>query len=157
MRAVKMNKKTVAILSAGLIVATAGGAYAYWTTSGSGTGSATTGTSTAVTLDQIGSITALTPGSPAQAVDFSITNPGTTNQYIASVAVSMTVTPGSIAGQPPCTNADFTLVQPTASYGDLTPGLHNYSPSGASLALKNTALNQDNCKTATVSLTFNAS
>jgi hypothetical protein len=133
-------------------------AIAYWTTSGSGTGSATAGTSTAVTVSQVGTISALVPGGAAQAVDFKINNPASTPQYITSVAVSMTgVTGPNIDGTHPCTTADFTLVQPTATYGDLTTGDHTYSPSGATLKLNNTASNQDGCKNATVALAFSAS
>ena len=40
---------------------------------------------------------------------------------------------------------------------DLTPGAHTYGPSGATIALKNLGTNQDNCKNATVHLTFTAS
>ncbi|MFN2606533.1 MAG: hypothetical protein ABR511_01360 [Acidimicrobiales bacterium] len=139
----------IALVGSGL------GAYAYWTTGGTGTGSATTGTTSDVTVTQLGTISALTPGSPAQPIDFKINNPAATNQYITSVVVSITVPPGTGAG-PACTTGDFTLVQPTAAYGDLTPGDHLYQPSGASLALKNTSANQDNCKSATVSLSFTA-
>ncbi len=156
MRITRRKKLFIAgITAAGLM---GGSALAYWTTTGSGTGSASVGTSTAVTVTQLGSITALTPGSGAQPVDFKITNPATTNQTIASVVVSIaSVTGPNITGPKPCSAADFTLVQPSTTYGDLTPGLHNYQPSGASLALDNTLSNQDGCKGATVNLAFAAS
>jgi hypothetical protein len=154
----KLNKKIAIAAAAVAVVAVGGGtAFAYWTTSGTGTGSATTGTNTAVTVAQVGSITALVPGGTAQAVDFSISNPASTNQYIQGVAVSMTVTAPNADATHPCTNADFTLVQPTAINADLTPGLHTYSPSGATLKLNDSGSNQDGCKLATVNLTFSAS
>ncbi len=72
-----LSKKAKTIIAGAAIVglASAGGAYAYWTTTGSGTGSASAGTTVAVTVDQVGTISGLTPGSTPQDVDFSITNP----------------------------------------------------------------------------------
>lgn len=153
----RMSRKAL-VLSAVASLVVVAAAIAYWTTSGSGTGSATTGTSTAVTVTQVGTISAMTPGSPAQAVDFKINNPALTNQFITTVAVSISsVTGPNITGPFPCDASDFTLVQPTATYGDLTNGDHTYSPSGATLALNNSATNQDGCKSATVHLAYAAS
>jgi hypothetical protein len=133
-------------------------AIAYWTTNGSGTGSASTGTDSGVTVSQVGSIANLKPGSAAQAIDFKISNPASENQFISSVAVSISsVTGPNIDETHPCSAADFTLVQPNAINQDLPSGDTAFSPSGASLALKNTASNQDGCKGATVNLAFNAS
>ena len=151
------GRRKLAIAGAVATLAVAGAAYAYWTTSGSGTGSGTTGTSHAVSVDQVGSISNLTPGRPAEAVDFKITNGDSTNQFIASVTVSIASidAPGADATHP-CTTDDFTVVQPSAIHDDLTPGAHTYSPSGATLALNDTAGNQDGCKGATVNLAFAA-
>lgn len=156
MRITRRKKLFIAgIAAVGLL---GGSALAYWTTTGSGTGSASVGTNTAVTVTQVGTITALTPGSTAQAVNFKINNPAATNQTIANVLVSIaSVTGPNITPTKPCTAADFTLVQPTVAYGDLLPGDTTYSPSGATLALDNTASNQDGCKGATVNLAFAAS
>jgi hypothetical protein len=155
MRITRRKKLFIAgITAVGLM---GGSALAYWTTTGSGSGSANVGTSTTVTVAQLGTITGLTPGSAAQPVDFRITNSATTNQTITSVAVSIASVTGGSNLPNACTAADFTLVQPSATYGDLTPGIHNYQPSGASLALDNTASNQDGCKNATVTLAFAAS
>lgn len=134
-----------------------GSAIAFWTTTGGGTGSASVGTSTAVIVTQLGTITALTPGSAAQPINFNINNPAATNQTIATVVVSITSVTGGSNSPFACTLADFTLVQPTATYGDLAPGNHPYSPSGATLALINSSTNQDGCKNATVNLSFAAS
>jgi hypothetical protein len=129
--------------------------FAYWTTSGTGTGSATTGTNTAVTVTQIGTPAALVPGGSSSPIDFDINNSASTPQYVTSVTVALTVSPGSGSG-PPCTAADFTLVQPTAINADQASGATPHSPSGASLALKNLSTNQDNCKSSTIGLTFTA-
>jgi hypothetical protein len=157
----RLTKKCKTIIAGAAIIglASSGVAYAYWTTSGNGVGSATTGTSTAVTLLQVGTISAMTPGSAAQALDFSINNPVATNQFITSVVIAITgVTGPNIDGTHPCVATDYTLVQPTVTYGDLTPGVHTYSPSGSTLHLVNNPVaNQDGCKGATVALSFTAS
>ena len=152
------QKKVVLPLAIVAALAIAAGAFAYWTTSGSGTGSASVGTSTAVTVTQVGTISGLAPGGAAQAVDFKITNPKSTSQYIAGVAVSISgVTGPNIDGAHPCAASDFTVVQPNAITADLPSGDSTVSPSGATLAMKDTASNQDGCKGATVNLSFLAS
>ncbi len=150
------SKKGLMVLGAVVVALAASiGAYAYWTTSGTGTGTGTTGTSTAVNATQTSTVSALTPGSPAQALDFSLNNTAATNQFVTSVTISISsVTGANIVTGFPCTASDFTVVQPTATYGDLTPGVHAYAPSGASLAMINSASNQDGCKNATVNLLY---
>ena len=154
----KHSKKLVLLAAAAVLAIAAVGAYAYWTTSGSGSGSATTGTNQAFTITQLGSVTNLVPGGPAQAVDYRVSNPASYNQYLTSV--SFVVDPSWSAdadgpgGNAPCTAADFALVQSAAHNSDLTPGDHDYSPSGATIAMINSASNQDNCKSVTVPLLF---
>jgi hypothetical protein len=137
-------------------------AIAYWTTSGTGTGSATAGDASAVSVTQVGSITGLVPGGDAQPVSFKINNPKTTPQYVTSVTVSIdSITKdGSAVAGSACSAADFTLVQPTATFGDLSAGDHTYSPagtaSGATLKMEDTGSNQDGCKGVTINLGFSA-
>lgn len=149
----RFSRKSVAVAAAIVVSVVLGtAAYAYWTTSGTGTGSATAGTSTAVTVTQVGTTAGLYPGGPALPVNFKITNSTPGNQYVASVALSITgVTPTT------CPVGDFVLVQPTAIAADLIPGETTFSPSGASIALLNTAVNQDACKLAVIALAFAAS
>lgn len=148
------NKKVTAFAVIGVLVV-AGGAYAYWTTDGSGTGSATTGDSVAVSITQIGTVTDLVPGSTAQGVNFTITNSEDTPQYVTSVSFaidSIETAPGVAAVG--CTVADFTLVQPTAINADQAAGDTDHDPSGATIAMINRATNQDGCKNVTVNLEF---
>ena len=154
----RLTRKSKLILAGiATIAITGGSAIAYWTTGGTGTGSATVGTSTAVAVTQVGVITALIPGAGSQPIDFKINNPRATAQYVTAVAISISVPAGGDALKPDCTTADFALVQPAAINSDLAFGDTTFAPSGASLALKNTGFNQDNCKNATVTITFTAS
>ncbi|MGC9974334.1 MAG: hypothetical protein ABSC36_02935 [Gaiellaceae bacterium] len=156
-----LSKKRV-VLAAIVVVALAiasGVAFAYWTSSGSGTASAAAAAGSAgVSVTQVGTVSNLVPGGTAQAVDFKITNGQSVKQYISSVAVSISsVTAPNSDGSHPCSSADFTLVQPNAVNADLAPGDTTFQPSGASIAMKDTASNQDGCKGATVNLAFSAS
>lgn len=152
------RKKLVAGAVTVGLMAGAGVSFAYWTTTGAGDGSATTGTSTPVTVTQVGAVTGLVPGGPAGAVNFKINNPASFNQYITTVLITKgAVTGPNVSVATPCTAADFTLVQPDSIDDDLTPGDHTYSPSGATLKLDNTTSNQDGCKGASIALAFDAS
>lgn len=155
----KVSRKYVA--AAAVVVASVvlgATAYGFWTTSGTGTGSAVTATSTAVTVAQLGATTGLYPGGPAVPVNFTINNPGPSAQYISTVAVTMTgVTGANVGVLGPCTVGDFVLTQPAAINADLAVGATNFAPSGSTISLTNAATNQDGCKSATVALAFAAS
>jgi hypothetical protein len=156
MRRFLKRRKVMAATFVALLAITAS-AIAYWTTTGSGTGSATTGAGSAVTVTQVGTVTGLVPGGTAQAVDFTVTNPKSTPQYVTTVSYSIAsiqTSPGVAAVG--CSAADFTLVQPSAISTDLAAGVTTFSPSGATLAMKDTGSNQDGCKNVTVNLTFAA-
>jgi hypothetical protein len=157
MHLLKRKKVLLPLVAVGVLAA-ATAAFAYWTTAGTGTGSASAGTSSAVSVSQVGSVSGLVPGGAAQAVDFKVTNPKTTPQYVSGVSISISgVTGPNIDGTHPCSASDFTLVQPNAITADLPSGDSTFSPSGASLAMKDSGSNQDGCKGATVNLAFNAS
>jgi len=159
-RSLLTRKAALAVAGGVAVVAVTGtAAFAYWTTTGTGTGSAATGTNTGVTIVQTSTVSGLVPGGTAQAVDFKIHNSASTNQYVTSVSMSISsiTNAQADASKPACTAGDFTLVQPNAINADLAPGDTPFSPSGATIALKDTALNQDNCKTVTVNLAFASS
>ncbi len=159
------KKRTYVLLGVLAVVAAMAtvGAYAYWTAAGSGAGSATTGTITAgITVNQTSSVSGLYPGGLAQALSGNFSNANTSNAYVTSVTASLSsVTMSSSAvvdaGHPACTVADFQLNNPTTSVGqDITPGAANGSWSGPSVQLLNTASNQDNCKNATLNISYSS-
>jgi hypothetical protein len=153
----KFTSKRSALLAVVGVLAISAAAIAYWTTTGSGTGSATTGTAAAVTVTQVGTITGLVPGGAAQPVDFKITNPKTTPQYVTGVSYTIaSIKKADNTDATGCSAADFTLVQPSAITADLAAGDTSFAPSGATLAMKNLGTNQDGCKNVTVNLAFSA-
>ena len=134
-----MNKKVAAIgLATWLALGAAGAAFAYFTSTGSGNGSATTGSSQSVTVVQ-DSITYngpagdnvldpnLYPGDTAT-VAFGITNPGG-NQHVGTVSLaswtssSPSTCDSTVAGESGWfTMPDVTVNQDFAHGSDLTTG-----------------------------------
>ena len=142
---------------AGVFVA--GTAFAFWSTSGSGSATGASGTTTAVTVTQSGTTpSGLAPGAPAQPVDFTINNPKTSPQYIASVTVAITgvtkISDGTTATG--CADSNFALVQPTAINANLPTGNTAFPGSGATVRMLETGVNQDACKNVNVALSFTA-
>jgi hypothetical protein len=166
-RAIK-RKTLIATAAVSTVVLVGGGiAYAYWSTTGTGTGSAGVGTNTAVVVTQNGSPGGLVPGGAAQPIDFTVSNPSATAPVqIQTVAIGFGS--GFAAG---CSAADFVLVQPSkpsvgtplalaagASLSFTSAGSATATaPTGASIAMVNSASNQDGCKSSSVPLTFTVS
>jgi hypothetical protein len=100
----------------------------------------------------------LTPGGPAQTVDFSIYNNGTSPAYIQNVTFA--ISPGSVAGleAASCEPSWFNLIQPTTPLDVTIPAgsTVDYQPSGASISLINEPYSQDGCENLSIPLTFTA-
>ena len=142
----KSKKRAIAAgLSA--LVAITGGAYAYWTITGAGTGSAAAGDVAAVTVNQTGAaITGLYPGA-SQSLSGNFDNPNPGRVHVASVTAE--VKPFSVRpdeSKPACTAADFEITGTSNTPGQIDAGNAKGSWSGLSIAMKNASTNQDNCK-----------
>ena len=152
------HKKKIALVASTVAAVLLGGgiAAAYWTTTGSGTGSANSATAApTVTLTTVNPATGLYPGGPAQDVDFTITNPGVGSVHVSGVTFA--VTGSTPAG---CGAGNFTLTQPTSFAAQEVAGGATVTidggPSGskAAIAMDNLSSNQDACKNVTVNLSF---
>jgi hypothetical protein len=159
----RFGKRTVvllAVVSAAVLAAVAG--YAYWTSSGSGSGSATVGTDTPWQVDVAAATGGpLTPGGPYQTVGYSVTNNSTGNQYLAGVPVSVANPDGSAWDGPGnCSAADFSVngAAAGASYNHValgqTCGPGGSGSSSVTVQMVDTGVNQNDCRTATVPLRF---
>ena len=128
------------------MVVSAGAAFAFWTTGGSGTGEADTGTSQDVTIVQ-DAFTAdtLYPGGSAVPLTgtFDNPNPGPIHVNQVTVAIDPAWSVGTTG--PTCTASDFVLVQPTATNADVLAN-DTSTWGGASIRMLNLGTNQDNCK-----------
>lgn len=145
------KKKYLVAGTAVAVIASGGIAFAYWTSTGSGTGSATTGTSSAweVTVDDV-NLADLTPGGPADTVGFSVKNNNSGVQSLASTTASVTGT-----SNPGCTAADFEVSATTITYGSVASGA---TVNGTfTVKMIDTGVNQDACKGVTVNLAVDAS
>jgi hypothetical protein len=139
----------------------AGTAFAYWTTSGSGTGTTTSGTGQSVTVTQTGTVpSGLAPGGADQGVSFKITNPKASPQRIASVQISVASVVKTSDGTAAvgCSASDFNITQPATLNADVPNGDTNFTAvaTGAAIHMVESGSNQDGCKNTTVNLAFAA-
>jgi len=147
-----LARKKIAAFGAACFLLAAAGAYAYWTQSGAGTGSAATGTNDAVTVNQTSSPAALYPGGPAQPLSGNFDNPNEGKVRVASVTVALSSIEDAPAG---CSLADYQLNNATATVNaEIDPGDGVGSWSGPSIQMLNTGSNQDGCKNASINLTY---
>lgn len=159
----RISKKAVAVgLALGLTLGVAGAAFAYWTSSGTGNGTATTGkAASTLQITDTTSINDMAPGVAPEGISGTIENTQGTNgqnEYVTSVIVSI----GSVTENTPgsgfsgtCSASDYTLSNATMTVGqDLTPG-ETVTFSGATIGFNDKAgTNQDNCQGATVNLVY---
>jgi hypothetical protein len=166
MKKLSFKKKMIAGAAAGaLVLGIAGGAFAYFTSTGSGTGSATTGSATPWGVVVTGDTTSLdltpvpTIGSgPSDTESYKITNASTGQQNLAQAVISVSaVTPGPVAGPNACTASDFSVngaavgapFTQTIGINEAAGGFYTNS---VSLQLVDNGANQDRCQGASVTL-----
>lgn len=151
----RSTKRAVAIATGLIVFAGAGLAYAYWTAGGDGTGSAPTGTSTALVVNQNTVVDPMFPGDTAQTLsgDFDNTSDGTV--HVSTVTVSIA---SVFQGADPavgCSADDYTLTgAEMAAVQEVPVGTAEGNWTGATIKFNNTTDNQDACKGATVNLAY---
>jgi hypothetical protein len=156
------KSRKIAIVAGSTVGALAigGVAFAYWTSTGDGSGSATTGTSSSfVVTTDAATGGPLTPGGPSETVAFHVHNPSTGDQNLSAVAATVKNADGtSWTLGLGCSAADYTVSAPTftdGGLGDMAPGA---DVSGTvTITMNNLASNQDPCQGATVPLFVHAS
>jgi hypothetical protein len=143
----KLNKKIAVVAAAAAVVAIgAGTAYAYWTTTGSGSGSATNASSNGTIVLHASFANGLTPGAN-ETVTYTADNAGSSSLFVG------TITPTVSTSVPGCLATDFTIA-PTASNTTVPANTSAYNVGTGNLAFADTALNQDDCKGAVITLTL---
>jgi len=154
-----LSKKRV-VLAAIVVIAlgiASGVAYAYWTSGGTGPGSAVaTAPVGTITVNQITSVTGLYPGGNPVTLSGDFNNSNTGAAHIASVTAAVTSVTGSV-GSPACTPADFSTGGSFAPTGgiDIPAGNNQVAWTGLTVQLVNNAsANQDSCKGATANITY---
>jgi hypothetical protein len=151
------SKKAVAVgITAGLALGVAGGAFAYFTTSGSGTGNASVGTDTALVINQ-DSITYssapddnLYPGTSAT-VTFTVDNPSSGHQFLDTISVT-SVTSDQAGCDSTTEPTWFDISDTDVVQADYAPGNGQAVTGDLTVGFNNQNVSQDVCKGAT--LTF---
>ena len=155
MRRLFSTKRGVAVSAAvAAMLAASIGAYAYFTTSGAGSGSGTVGSSSALVIHQAGIIysnagsdNALVPGTTAT-VTFTVDNTSSAHQQLGTISVaSITADTGHAA----CDPAWFSTTTDTVNQ-DYAPGAGQVVPNNLTVTFNNLSVNQDACQGA--ALTF---
>jgi hypothetical protein len=148
----KLTILAVAVVTLGV----AGMAFAYWTTGGSGVGSATSGDVQDITISQTSTVAGLYPGGPAQNVATKYSNPNAGKVYVEDVtaAVDPAWSERADLSKPACTAADFSVSGTAHVGGEIVSG-DSAGPT-FTIAMNDLATNQDNCKNVTVDLVFSS-
>ena len=151
MEALKSRKWLVALLGI-VVLAGAGAAIAYWSGSGTGTGTGTAGSGGTVTLT--GTVAAGSAPGVSVPVTFKAANATTSPIRVSTVhLVNVTVD----AGHSGCVTTDYTMPDVTQGFevpaGATAAGL----PTSGSLTYANSAVSQDACKGATLTLSLTSS
>jgi hypothetical protein len=146
------SKRTlkVAVVTVAL-TAIAGFAYAYWTGTGSGSGSGTAGTGSTAAL--IGTIAPGSAPGTSSAVSFTAANAADSPMQVGTVHLDgMTVDAGHAA----CETADFTMADVAEDHLVPADATAEALPVDGALVYANTAVDQDACKGATLTLALSS-
>ena len=127
-------------------------AFAYWTSTGSGTGSASVDNPTGSVALKATITGSLVPGGTTP-VALTASNPTNSDVRLGTVKLTSVAVDAAHAG---CSTADFTMAD-VAENTTVAKGASNAPlPAQGTLAMANTAANQDACKGATLTLTLSA-
>jgi hypothetical protein len=150
------HKWKVGAVLAVCLLAVASVAYAYWTTSGSGSGGATTAEPDASTINQTSTVDGLFPGGPAQALSGDFDNPNPGSIFVATINAEITAVSGpNITAGTPCAAADYQLNGfPVTVNAEISSGSGVGSWSGGSIKLLESGSNQNGCKAAAVTISY---
>ena len=140
------QKKGIATLAAVAVVALgAVGAYAYFTSTGTGAGQATVGAASTINLSSP-SVGPLYPGSGTVPVTVTINNPGTGSQLVGTVS-------GTVTTQGGCLGSWFT-VAPINYNQQVAGGASPTAPT--TVQMTNPAVNQDACQNLTMAIVWSS-
>lgn len=164
------RKQKIAAAGTVAVVALGGGAaYAYWSSTGTGQGGAATAADQkTVDISTAGaSITDLTPGGPAKALNLTLKNTANGSAAIRTVTVkldSVSKDGTTITDPTVCSPADFVVAQPVAPKDAngatipwVVPAKGTLAATGATISMiDDAARNQDGCKAVGLNLSYSA-
>ncbi len=142
--------RSAAVVGTGvLLLGVSGVAYAFWTTTGSGSGTAATGTTVPVTVNQRVTASNMGPGVAAQTISGDFTN--TNEATVKLSSLTATATPDKVG----CSAADYSITGLTVSNGTVVKGTGG-AWTGQIQFVNDTTRNQDACKNAVVTIAYTA-
>lgn len=145
----------IALITLGSLVIGGTAAYAYWTTTGTGSGTATTGNNSPVVVNQAALANSLAPGVAAQTLGGTFNNPNPGAVQLTGVQVASVTT-----NKTGCTAADYSITGTgtVGNSGVVPSGTNVGSWTGLQIAFNNVSdRNQDACKDAIVTINYTAS
>ena len=155
------NSKRIKIVAGGTaLLMGAGVAYAYWTTSGSGTGS---GATTAGVTDTLSftqnSLSPMFPGDSAQNLSVAVKNTGSESVYVTTVQAFVTTDAAAacdgsnvnLHGSPAPSTAEDAVA---LTWTGVDLGSNVSANATGTIQFNNTGENQDPCKDATVTIHY---
>jgi len=146
------KSRKIAIVAGSTVGALAigGVAFAYWTNSGSGSGSAATGSNSPIVVNQTSLVTAMAPGVAAQPLSGNFTNLNDGPVFVHSVSATVSGT-----NKPGCGASDYTIAGTATVDTEVAAGTNVGAWSGLSIQFNDkTDTNQDACKGALVSISY---
>jgi hypothetical protein len=156
------RKRTIAVITTLALLAMAAGAFAYFTSSGSGTGKATVGASTAFTVTPASATGGpLYPGSGTQTISYTVTNPGSGAENLSSTSAAVASSSGNVTvngtAVPGCLASWFTAVNhPPTLPQDLAGGATSTAAS-VTVTMQDSGTNQNPCQSVQPDITISAS
>jgi hypothetical protein len=150
------KKRVLAAVSVVSILVVAVAAFAYWTTSGSGDGTASAGDVAGITVNQTSTLDAMYPGDSAQTLSGDFDNGNDGPVYVGTVTASIDSVDTAVGVTGTCDASDFTLEHAVMTVNAEVPhGSSQGAWSGATIHFNDkTTTNQDACKGATVNLHY---
>lgn len=154
----KPSKKALAVLTTAALLAGGGTAFAYWTNSGTGSGTAATGTNVAVTVKQTSTISGMYPGQAAQTLAGNFDNPNAGPAYVTAVtATGYTIDAPHVTAGCLLTGGNYTLGGTATVGADVPAGLNKGAWTGLTITMNNLGTNQDACKGAVLTINYASS
>ena len=155
-----LKSRRFAVVSAVIaMLVVAAVAYAYWSATGSGTGSALTDNPGAqtVSVDQTTAPTGLYPGSTIN-LSGTLTNSSTNPVHVNSISGTVTSVDTTHANAG-CSSSDYSVggTSSIGGSGSVAGSGGTQTWSGLTLTMSNTGVSQDACKGATVNISYTVS
>ena len=144
----KKGKVYAVAASIALVAASGGAAFAYWSTTGSGSGSAANSAGGGTVTLHATFNAGLAPGN-STAVAYTADNSSNTSTVVGALSATVSTS------DPNCLASWFTVTA-TTSNSTAAPNSVGTSVGSGTLTFANSAVNQDACKSATVTVTVSS-